>query len=559
MNDMTVKKWIAIALGALSLASAAFGVWLCGYAAEATPYVEDAPDMEGAPTETLEGFFACLKAKDWSGADEYLYGGGALGLAAPPQDEIAARFWAAQQDAWSFSVAEGYEMNGTRLTKRAAVRSLDFAPAPAAIGAEVQALLAKKVERARLRSEVYDDTGDYRGDVAFEALRTAVETVLSDPAPYGSERVLAIGLYYVDGQWKIDADAALLSALTGGAVASSGSAAAAYEMYVNNLTAAALDGVLPIPKVYWLAEDTVVAPKPDPACFGESADPADTAELLSRAAALLDGQDTLWTPETSIRADSTVKWYLDDTILSITWKQVIDRAVYTFSEVKIAHPSQFRRYLADNTFASPVQYLPTELAQTVNAVTAMSADFYKFRPYGIVVYQRQLFRAEGQVLDACFVDGNGDLNFVRRGTLKTEEEMQAYIEENDILFSLAFGPIMIENGENVVPSSYPIGEINDEYARAAICQLGPCHYLLVTTNHELAYGNWLLTANSVANTLAAMGVPKAYTLDGGQTATMIVNGEFVNSVEFGYQRAVSDILYFATAVPEAESGEAGDG
>lgn len=555
-----MKKRIAAGvLAALSLFTAFFGVWLCGYADEARPRVDDAPELTGSPTHTLNRFFACLEAKDWAGADECLYGGARLGLDKPPEDEMAARFWLAQQEAWSFSVEPGYEMEGTRLTKRAAVSSLDFSPAGAAIAGQVQALLKDKVEKARLSSEVYDENGAYRESVAMEALEQAVGNVLKDASPYAVTREIGVGLRYADGAWRIEPDGALLGALTGGAALSSESAAAAFTMYINNLTAAAMEDVLPIPKVYWLPEDLVVAPRPDPARFGESADPADTAEVLARAQPLLDGQETIWKPDTELRRNSTVKWYLDETIFSITWKQVIDRAIYTFTEVKLAHPSQFRRYLADNTFAAPVQYLPTELAKTVHAVSAMSGDFYKFRQHGIVVYQRQLYRSAGGVLDTCFVDSAGNLNFVRGGELADEEAIRRYIDEHDILFSLAFGPVMIENGENVMPASYLVGEINDEYARSVLCQLGNCHYLLVTTNHERDYGNWLLPASTVANTLVRMGVPKAYTLDGGQTASMIVNGELINSVEFGYQRAVSDIIYFATAIPEAESGEGENG
>ena len=333
----------------------------------------------------------------------------------------------------------------------------------------------------------------------------------------------------------------------------------AYQRHITNLSASAMEGIIPIPKSYVLPEDTVIAPVPDPANFGQSADPADTIPVLERAAELLGGQETIWNPEIELMQNSNVRWYVDDTILSVTWKEVINWVAYTFTEVKVAHPSQFRRYFADNTFASPVQYLPTELAQTVNAVSAMSADFYKFRQYGVVVYQRQLYRTESRWLDLCFVDGKGDLNFVHRGTLDGEEEIQRYIDENDILFSLAFGPILIEDGKNVTPDNYLIGEINDNYARAALCQLGECHYLLVTANHERYYADSVPKVASVAQVLCDKGVTKAYTLDGGQTASMIVNGELINSVEFGYQRAVSDIIYFATAIPEKQQWEAEHG
>ena len=48
------------------------------------------------------------------------------------------------------------------------------------------------------------------------------------------------------------------------------------------------------------------------------------------------------------------------------------------------------------------------------------------------------------------------------------------------------------------------------------------------------------------------GVQKAYTLDGGQTAEIVMFGAPINHVDFGFERTVSDIIYFATAIPEEE-------
>ena len=325
----------------------------------------------------------------------------------------------------------------------------------------------------------------------------------------------------------------------------------AYEMYVNNLTSSALDGLLAVPKVYWLAEDVVIAPQPNQDCFGAADSAAGAAEVLEEAKEQFGLEETMFQPELELRPGSVVRWYLDDTIFSISWKQVFRNAVFAFSEIKIAHPSQFRRYLADNTFASPIQYKPSEMARTVNAVTAMSADFYKYRFVGTVAYQRQLYRFDGRNLDTCFVDTNGDLLFVPMGSMVTEEETLAYMEEHDVLFSLSFGPIMIENGEITVPWDYLLGQINDFYPRACICQLGPCHYLLVTANTEHGYPT-VLSLRQFAEVVHSLGVRHAYTLDGGQTASMFTAGEVFNSVDYGGERTVSDIIYFATAIPDSD-------
>ena len=48
---------------------------------------------------------------------------------------------------------------------------------------------------------------------------------------------------------------------------------------------------------------------------------------------------------------------------------------------------------------------------------------------------------------------------------------------------------------------------------------------------------------------------KAYNLDGGQTSEIIMNGEPINHIDFGFERTVSDIIYFATAIPNEEASK----
>lgn len=326
-------------------------------------------------------------------------------------------------------------------------------------------------------------------------------------------------------------------------------AVSGFDMYINNLTSGAMDGVLPIAKVYYLADDVVVAPEPDQELFGSSQDPADTVAVLESASALLGDEETFWRPDTTVMNGSSVRWYLDETILAINWKEVIKGAVYTFTEVKVAHPSQFRRYMAGDAFSSPTQYTPSSMAASVNAVAAMNGDFYKFRNMGIVVYKGELYRTQGDKVDTCLVDSKGDMHFLKRGDLTDEQQIRQYIEENDIQFSLAFGPVLIEDGEIVAPKSYILGEINDRYTRSAICQLGECHYLMLASSAENGYSA-VPTISIFADTLYEMGIPNAYTLDGGQTATIIMNDKVINRVVYDAERAISDIIYFATAIPE---------
>lgn len=323
-----------------------------------------------------------------------------------------------------------------------------------------------------------------------------------------------------------------------------------YKKYITNTLAEVLDGVLAIDKVYWLSDDELVAPEPNQNLFGTVRDPAQLQWLLEDAAKLLNGQKTLFQTDTPIWEGSEIHYYLDETILTITWKQVLGNSVYTISEVKIADPSQFRRFLADGEYASGSKYVATEMAQAVNAVVASNGDFYTYRDTGIVVYDSQLMRMEGKYLDTCFIAGNGDLLFAHQGDLMDRAKTEAFIRENGVRFSLVFGPALIENGEKcTITRPYYAGEIDTPNARAALCQMDSLHYLLVAVNSGGEYRS-AQTLPKFQDCLYELGCLHAYNLDGGQSATIVMNDRRINDV---WMRQISDILYFATAVPEEES------
>ena len=311
----------------------------------------------------------------------------------------------------------------------------------------------------------------------------------------------------------------------------------------------------PVRKQYWIEEGTLVAPEPNQSLFGRTSDREELARVLKEAKWLLDGQVTYFQPDQQLYEDSIVRYYLDDSIFAITWQEVHDGSVYTFSEVKVSHPSQFRRHLAGGEYGSDMQYLTTEMAAEVNAVVASAGDFYRFRDFGAVVYQGQAKRVEGTYAETCYIDANGDMHFTYGGDVMTVEDVQAFVDEKDIQFSLAFGPILVDQYEEVPHTRYGVGEINEGYARAALLQMDTLHYIVVTANTTGIYQE-IPTVEQFRKNIAATGCRMAYSLDGGQTATIVMNDELVNRPVYGQQRKISDIIYFATAVPEggAENG-----
>ena len=337
---------------------------------------------------------------------------------------------------------------------------------------------------------------------------------------------------------------------------------------LSNSKADALSGITTIRKHYVIPEDALSAPAPNPDGFGTLA--IDEADKLlpiiekARRSGLLDGQELIFDPNVEFYHDSFIGYYYDETILMILWKEVIDGSTCSCCEIKVADASQFRRKIAEDTLGSSVWLYASEMARQVNPVIAMNADFYMFRDFGTVVYQRQLWRMDestytGQYkkyncIDTCFIDTQGDFHFTHRLEERSRAEMQQYLDNNDILFSLSFGPVLVENGELQHCDWYPAGEPTQGYSRAGIGQVDRLHYYYMSLNHapEMA-ARW--TVDRFAQAFYDKGVPNAYCLDGGQTSEILFLGEpfnHIDNVNGGGERPVSDIIYFASAIPESE-------
>lgn len=323
------------------------------------------------------------------------------------------------------------------------------------------------------------------------------------------------------------------------------------DVYINNAASDALGDLTYIKKIYKIAETDTVAPKPNEAAFGVTTDIAVIEGVIAAAEELLDGQETVWQPDLPFYPGTEFYYYRDATILVIVWKEIIEERCATISEVKIADGSQFRRKLTEDTYGSSVQLYASELSAAANAVVAMNADYYAYRQTGLTVYQRQLYRNNPGKLDTCFITSTGDMLFVRAGELVGDDAVKQYIAENDVLFSLSFGPVLVENGEAQYCPAYPIGEIDMEYSRAGIGMTDELHYLLMTVNHTDMRPR--ANVNEFARFMAAKGCVKAFNLDGGQTSEIVFRQTPVNHVDFDAERTVSDIIYFASAIPEKEA------
>ena len=497
----------------------------------------------GAPEETVGAFFDAVRGGDEEAARACLADGSLMPALAAPEDETAAKLFAARRDGFSWALDGETGRDGLEARVPVRVTAPDLGAMREDLRGGVMTRLKALVD-ARAYDEVYDENGLYRPEVTDEAYRAAVDALLAGEEDYETSRTLTLRLHYEAGGWRIVPDGELFAAL-----------GTDFASEANNAKSAVLDGLTYIRKIYRIGENDIVAPAPRSENFGTTTDPAVIRALIDASAPLLEGQDTVWSEEIELAPDSEISYYSDETILVIVWKELIDHKGCTFAEVRIADPSQFRRRLSGDSYDSHVREYCSRLAEEANAVLATNGDFYAYRQLGVTVYQRELYRFIPDALDACFFTAKGEMLLVPRGSFAAREEAETFIRDNDVLFSAAFGPILIRDGElqDLGTGKYKIGQGDTDYSRSAIAMTDRLHYLLMTINFGSKAG--VATIPEAAQILYDKGCVNAYALDGGQTAELWMNGKVLNNIDWNAERQVSGIFYFASALPaEKEAG-----
>lgn len=503
------------------------------------------------PADTVEGMISALHAGDFEAADEYVDGtlgpaslGGADGtLAAVVCGSLSADCGESQVDTFTAVVS-------------AELTVLDTEAWLAALSDETLAVLAETVE-AKPVEQLFNGAGDaYLDGVKEAAYVDALANMQSRSGEYLHTVPVNVTLKLTPFGWKLQLNEALVSALEGydlgdaSVILEDGAIAQRLSARMNTAYGDILANLPLLHKAYQIPEDAVKAPKPQ-GVYGSTFDMDEVQAVIEQAELLLDGQELAWNPDLNFWSEEPIQYYYDETILALTWKEIINGNMVTFGEVKLADSSQLRRAITGNRYGYGVDEYPTRMASNVNAVLAMSGDFYGFRDLGITVYQRQLYRHAPASVDTAYFTADGNMIFSKRGELMDRAAAEQFIDDNDVLFAVAFGPVMVENGEPVHTAEYAIGEINDRYSRAAIAQKDELHYLVMTVNFEGPCQK-TCTLEQAVQYISAKNVRQAYTLDGGQTASVVFNGQMVNRPDWGEERTMSDIIYFASAVPESE-------
>lgn len=238
-----------------------------------------------------------------------------------------------------------------------------------------------------------------------------------------------------------------------------------------------------------------------------------------------------------------------------TLKIQIDRWCYAFNNTELRffvanvytqRPDQLQTAFAGEQYSKDNAEATSAIAERHDAVLAINGDYYNYKDKnGLVIRNGVLYRDEASTRDQLIISEDGTFTALPRGTYDAGEG-QKYIDEH-VVQSFTFGPLLVNDGEAVeLPEKYIISTKDTiREPRTAIGQVDENHYVIIVADGRRdGWSDKGMTLQELQKVFVEQGCRVAYNLDGGGSATMILNGERVNKTSGSRERNVSDIIYF---------------
>ena len=182
----------------------------------------------------------------------------------------------------------------------------------------------------------------------------------------------------------------------------------------------------------------------------------------------------------------------------------------------------------------------------------LTADYFCYTGIGYIVRQgtEYLDHLRGD-RDVLLIDEDGDFHYVLR---PKRNSLDGTVDGKKVINSFFFGPVLVREGKAVLNPMAEGMAFDEPRQRMAIAQVGPLEYMAICCASQ-ARGSMGMTLKQFAKLCADEGAYIAYNLDGGDSTMMIFNGEKINDVLNENTRAISDIVYFASAWTGEEADE----
>ena len=236
-------------------------------------------------------------------------------------------------------------------------------------------------------------------------------------------------------------------------------------------------------------------------------------------------------------------------------KITIDRWCYAFNKtnlrffvanVYVDDPAQLKTAFAGEKYSKDAVEAPMDIAARHDAVLAINGDYYNYKDKsGLVIRGGELYRDLATSRHQLLVYADGTFEALLPANYK-QGTGETYIEAG-VVQSFMFGPLLVDNYEiTELPEKYFISTKDTiREPRTAIGQVDANHYVVIVADGRRdGWSDLGMTLQELQDVFVEQGCRIAYNLDGGGSATMVLEGERVNRGSTSRERSVSDIVYF---------------
>ncbi len=208
------RNLVSIVLGIAGIIAIIATIILCSKALEAKPVIMD---ESKDPSAVAVDFMSLALSGESSEAEKLLLGSSKLGLDSKPQDALGSMLYEALLDSFSYELKGDCIRESIDASQSFTVTYLDLPSITALQQEATNARLAQYVDEAQRAEDVLAEDGSYLPEVAMAALEEVTAELLEGAQSHYVQTELTLRLRYSGGEWKVIADEALFSILSGNA------------------------------------------------------------------------------------------------------------------------------------------------------------------------------------------------------------------------------------------------------------------------------------------------------------------------------------------------------
>ncbi len=214
-----------------------------------------------------------------------------------------------------------------------------------------------------------------------------------------------------------------------------------------------------------------------------------------------------------------------------------DKVTYFVADLYVRNVQYLRTAFARGVYGKNIRQFPDTISRDNNALFSISGDFYGNSERGVVIRNGVLYRENVADADICVLYLDGTMETYSPSAFDGEAVLKKGAWQ-----AWTFGPQLLDGSGAVLDQFRTTSYLNKENPRCAIGYVAPGHYMLVTVDGRDDGYSRGVTITELAQIMAKLGCQTAYNLDGGNSACMYYENDYLNRLS-GDERAISDIIY----------------